>query len=157
MPRKTIYKREEPNRFYIRDGRAPIPEKESTSRVMSANRGKNTKPEIVLRKTMYANEMKGYRIHWKKVPGTPDIAFPGRKIAIFVNGCFWHRCPYCKLPLPKTNTRFWEEKFIKNTIRDSEKYQLLEENGWNVITIWECQILKDIKSCIEIIRSIFNQ
>lgn len=80
---------------YIRDGRAPIPESEITSKVMSAVRGKDTKPELALRKALKDVGIQGYRLHWKRAPGRPDIAYPGSKVAIFVHGCFWHRCPYC--------------------------------------------------------------
>ena len=83
---------------YIRDKRSPKPLSESTSKVMSANKAKNTKPEIALRKALWSEGYKGYRLNWKNVPGRPDIAYPGKKIAIFVNGCYWHRCPKCDLP-----------------------------------------------------------
>ena len=99
---------------YLRDGRAPIPVDEKTSKVMRANKGKNTKPELYLRKALWHHGVKGYRLHWKKVPGRPDLAFPGKKIAIFINGCFWHRCPTCNPSTPKSNTKFWTEKFKKN-------------------------------------------
>jgi DNA mismatch endonuclease (patch repair protein) len=128
------------NKEYLRDGRAPIPLKESTSRVMRANKAKNTKPELSLRKLLYQEGITGYRLNWKKAPGRPDIAFPGRKIAIFINGCFWHRCPYCKPSLPKTHKSFWKQKFAKNILRDKDKVSTLRQNGWKVLTIWECQI-----------------
>lgn len=130
------------NAEYLRDGRAPIPLKETTSRVMSANRAKNTTPEITLRKQLSQEGIRGYRLNWKKAPGSPDIAFPGKKIAIFINGCFWHRCPYCKPRLPKTHRIFWKQKFAKNISRDKEKVATLRKNGWKVLTIWECQIKK---------------
>lgn len=79
-----------PEKQYIRDGRAPIPEKELTSRIMSAIKAKNTKPEIMLRKALWFEGYSGYRLHWKKVAGRPDICYPRKKVAIFVNGCFWH-------------------------------------------------------------------
>lgn len=138
---------------YIRDGRSPIPSKESTSRVMSANKGKNTKPELLLRKAMWSEGLRGYRLHWKKAPGRPDISFPKRKLAIFVNGCYWHRCPYCDLKLPKSNTEFWKMKFERNVQRDKEKVELLKKNGWNVIVIWECKIKKDILDVVNIIKT----
>jgi DNA mismatch endonuclease, patch repair protein len=127
-------------KVYTRDGRAPIPKKGSTSRVMSANKAKNTKPEIALRKALHNNGIRGYRLNWKKAPGRPDIAFPSKKIAIFVNGCFWHKCPYCKPSLPKTHKSFWDQKFAKNKIRDKKKISILRQNGWKVLTVWECQI-----------------
>jgi len=137
---------------YIRDGRAPIPENEATSKVMSAVKGKNTKPELILRKALWHNDIKGYRLHWKKVPGKPDIAFPGRKLAIFVNGCFWHRCPHCTPSTPKTHTEFWNSKFARNLERDKHKTEALKALGWQVVTIWECQIKKDLDACIKTIE-----
>lgn len=109
---------------YLRDGRAPLPLKESTSRVMSANKGKNTKPELSLRRALRQTGIRGYRLNWKKAPGRPDIAFPGRKIAIFVNGCFWHRCPYCHPGFPKSHRSLWRRKFVDNKRRD--KYKALQ-------------------------------
>ena len=136
-------------RQYLRDGRAPVPDKEQTSRTMSAIRSKNTKPELVLRKALWAAGIRGYRLHWKKAPGTPDIAFPGRKLAIFVNGCYWHRCPHCKPSMPKTHTAFWEAKFARNTERDARKIAALKATGWHVLTIWECQIKKELGVCVK--------
>ena len=137
---------------YIRDGRSPIPKKKVTSRVMSANKSKNTKPELLLRKELWKNNIRGYRLHWKKAPGRPDITFPKKKLAIFVNGCFWHRCPHCNLSLPKTNTEFWKAKFDKNIERDDEKIKLLKNSGWNFIVIWECMIKNDIFDAVNIIN-----
>lgn len=127
---------------YLRDGRAPIPLKESTSRVMSANKAKDTTPEIALRKLLSSEGIRGYRLNWKKAPGRPDIAFPGKKKAIFINGCFWHRCPYCQPRIPKTHRSFWKRKFEKNKLRDKQKISNLRQDGWKVLTIWECQIKK---------------
>ena len=139
---------------YLRDGRSPIPESEVTSRVMRANKGKDTQPELLLRKALTANGMGGYRLHWDKVPGRPDIAFPGKRIAVFVNGCFWHRCPICNLPLPKSNTAFWKAKFKRNVDRDAKKIAMLREEQWNSITVWECEIRKDVQN---VVRKIQNE
>ena len=109
------------NRVYIRDGRFPLPEKESISITMSSVKSKNTKPEIIVRKALWNYGIKGYRLHWKKAPGRPDIAFPGKKIALFVNGCFWHRCPYCSPLVPKSHSKFSIDKFERNIKRDQEK------------------------------------
>jgi DNA mismatch endonuclease (patch repair protein) len=120
---------------------------------MSANKDKDTKPEILLRKALWNEGLRGYRLHWKKVPGRPDIAFTSKKTAIFVNGCFWHRCPYCNLSLPKSHTDFWKKKFEKNIQRDKQKVELLEISGWEVMTIWECQILDDVTVCVNKIKN----
>lgn len=141
---------------YIRDGRAPIPKSETTSKVMSANVPKDTKPELVLRKALRESGVSGYRLHWKKASGRPDIAYPGRKIAIFVNGCFWHRCPHCNLPLPKSNTEFWLKKFKKNKERDAKKIYNLEEAGWKVIVLWECEIKMNALSCAKHVKNVIQ-
>ena len=87
---------------------------EATSRVMSANRAKDTKPELLLRQALWQAGHRGYRLHYKKVPGRPDITFVGKRVAIFVHGCFWHRCPKCAYTLPKNNTAFRQAKFDRN-------------------------------------------
>jgi len=138
---------------YIRDGRAPIPKKEVTSKTMSSIRAKNTKPELALRKALFANGLSGYRLHWKKAPGKPDVSYPGIKLAIFVHGCFWHRCPYSNPPFPKSHKRFWQQKFKKNIERDARKKHNLENEGWKVIIIWECQIKNDLQNCVDIIKN----
>ena len=133
---------------YIRDGRAPIPRKESTSRVMQANKAKDTKPEVLLRKSLRKKGLLGYRLHPKQLPGRPDIVFGKSKVAVFINGCFWHRCPECDLPLPRSNTDFWKKKFDANVARDRRKVQALEDLGWRVVTIWECSIAEDVEGCV---------
>ncbi|MFD0750171.1 very short patch repair endonuclease [Mucilaginibacter calamicampi] len=142
-------------RNYLRDGRAPVPLKGSTSRVMSANKAKDTNPELIFRKALLSAGIKGYRLNWKKAPGRPDIAFPGRKLAIFINGCFWHRCEKCHPNLPKSNVDFWTQKFIKNKERDERKNQELRLLGWTVITIWECDIKNSLSTTVEMVKNKF--
>jgi len=114
------------------------------SKNMSRIVAKDTKAEIVVRQLLRKNGFSGYRLHWKKAPGTPDITFPGRKIAIFVNGCFWHRHENCKFAYtPKTRVGFWTKKFADNIERDKKNYTLLAEQGWKVIIIWECELKKE--------------
>ena len=127
-------------RHYIRDGRAPIPTNERTSRTMSAIRAKNTKPELLVRKMLLSAGVNRYRLHPKNVPGRPDIAFSKAKLAIFVNGCFWHGCPYCKLKLPKTHRVFWRNKITANKLRDARKNHELKKSGWRSLTIWTCRL-----------------
>ena len=103
---------------------------------------KRPKPELLVRQRLRAAGLTGYRLEWK-VPGKPDIAFPGRKIAIFVNGCFWHRCPKCNPSQPKRNVEFWEAKFRRNVERDRAAVAALTQMGWTPITIWECELKKD--------------
>lgn len=108
---------------------------------MKGNKRANTKPELLVRQRLRAAGLTGYRLEWK-VPGKPDIAFPGRKIAIFVNGCFWHRCPKCNPSQPKRNVEFWEAKFRRNVERDHAAVAALTQMGWTPITIWECELKK---------------
>ena len=139
-------------KIYSRDNRSPRPKNENVSKVMSANKAKHTKPELALRKALWANNLKGYRTNYKKTPGRADIAFPRYKVAIFVNGCFWHRCPSCNYPLPKTNSDFWKSKFAKNVARDEKKTKELENMGWKAQTVWECQINDDINKIVTLIK-----
>lgn len=120
----------------------PIPEPTSAAvtRSMKGNRGRDTRPEMELRRLLREAGFPGYRLHWKNAPGRPDIAYPGRKVAIFVNGCFWHRCPHCQPPVPKSHTDFWQKKFDLNVERDARKTAELEAAGWTVITVWECEL-----------------
>jgi DNA mismatch endonuclease (patch repair protein) len=113
---------------------------------MSSNKGEHTKPEQSLRKALWNAGIKGYRLNWKKAPGRPDIAFPGKKLAIFVNGCFWHRCNKCSPNMPKTNVDFWHKKFRQNIERDQEKEAQLTALGWKVLVIWECEIKNELQS-----------
>lgn len=107
---------------------------------MKANRARDTSPELALRRALRRAGVPGYRLHWRSIPGRPDVAYPGRRVAIFVNGCFWHRCPKCTTRLPKTNTDFWATKFALNVERDRRKRRQLETAGWRVAQAWECDL-----------------
>ena len=87
-------------------------------------------------------------MHPKNVPGRPDIVFKKHELAIFVNGCYWHRCEKCEPSFPKINQAFWREKFQKNKERDDRKIKELETAEWRTITIWECQIKNDLEETI---------
>ena len=117
--------------------------REATKRSMKGNVRANTKPELLVRQRLRAAGLTGYRLQWKKAPGRPDIAFPGRRVAIFVNGCFWHRCPHCSPSMPRKNVAFWEAKFARNQERDRRALAELAELGWRAIVIWECELKRD--------------
>ncbi|MFM1875720.1 MAG: mismatch endonuclease Vsr [Bacteroidota bacterium] len=121
---------------------------------MRSNKSKNTKPEVLFRRALWHAGVRGYRLHWKKAPGKPDIAFPGKKIAIFINGCFWHRCPKCQLGLPKHNSEFWETKFLRNMERDKEKVETLMNENWQVLVVWECEMNADMNGQIEYVQQL---
>lgn len=108
---------------------------------MQGNKRKDTKPELLVRQRLRQAGLGGYRLQWK-VPGHPDVAWPGRKVCLFINGCYWHRCPYCKLSLPKKNTEYWVQKFNRNKERDAENEAKLVADGWKVHVVWECQLKK---------------
>lgn len=109
-------------------------------RCMSHIRSKDTKPELKVRKWLWGHGYR-YRLNVKSVPGKPDIVMRPYRTAIFVNGCFWHGHENCrKARIPKSNIGFWEAKIERNRKRDRENYRVLQENGWQVIVIWECQL-----------------
>lgn len=124
---------------------ADVHDKATRSRNMAAIKGKNTKPEVWLRKELFKRGFR-YRLHRKDLPGKPDIVLPRFNTVIFVNGCFWHcheGCPYFKLP--KSNPDFWQNKLLRNKERDTSNYRLLLDNGWKVIVVWECAVKGKIK------------
>ncbi len=117
---------------------------------MSQIRGKNTKAEVMLRKALWASDMRGYRVH-HGVYGNPDIAFTKSMVAVFVDGCFWHKCPKCFVQ-PERNADFWRKKLDGNVRRDKKVTKKLESEGWSVIRLWEHQIKLDVGSCVEKIK-----
>lgn len=119
---------------------------EQRKRNMSAVKGKDTKPELLVRKLLHALGYR-FRIQRKDLPGRPDIVLPRYKTAIFVNGCFWHRHEGCKYAsTPSTNSEFWEKKFTANVERDARNYAALKALGWKVLIIWECEVKEIVRS-----------
>lgn len=107
---------------------------------MSRIRGKNTRPEILVRKGLHARGFR-FRLYNRKLPGSPDIVLPKYGVAIMVNGCFWHGHKGCRYATrPKTNVEFWEAKIARNRHRDEVTAAHLEALGWHVITVWECEL-----------------
>jgi DNA mismatch endonuclease (patch repair protein) len=107
---------------------------------MSRIKGKDTKPEMLVRKFLFSRGFR-YRLHDKKKPGKPDIVLPKYKAVIFVHGCFWHGHQSCKyFVVPKTRTDWWLEKIGRNIANDEKAVAALKEKGWNVIVIWECEL-----------------
>ena len=120
----------------------PPASSEAVRHSMQGNRSKNTKPELLVRRYLREAGLTGYRLQWKGAAGRPDIAFPGRRVAIFVHGCFWHRCPYCHPSEPRSNVEFWNAKFQRNQERDRRDAQALLDAGWTVVVVWECRLKK---------------
>ena len=114
--------------------------KEQRHHCMASIRGKNTGPEIMVRKFLFSRGFR-YRLNHPRLPGHPDIVMRKYRTCIFVNGCFWHGHDNCRyFVLPKTNTEFWKAKIERNRARDIEEQRKLASMGWNCITVWECQL-----------------
>ena len=107
--------------------------------MMSGIRAKDTKPELIIRRGLFANGLR-YKLHDQKLPGKPDLVFPKYRTVIFINGCFWHGHDCNLFKLPSTNRAFWEKKIITNQLNDARNKTLLLAAGWRVVTIWECAI-----------------
>jgi DNA mismatch endonuclease (patch repair protein) len=120
---------------------ADVHSKEARSYNMSKIMGKDTQPELKVRKLLW-NKGYRYRLHQKDLPGKPDIVFRGKKKVIFVNGCFWHKHNCDKFQWPKSNNEFWKNKIEANVKRDRENLEDLHKLGWETLTIWECEINK---------------
>ena len=119
---------------------ADVHDKKTRSYNMSRIRGKDTKPEILVRKFLHSKGLR-YRLHVKNLPGKPDLVLKKYNTVIFIHGCFWHGHENCKyFKLPKTRTEWWKEKIEKNIERDDKNIFELKDRGWNVIVIWECEL-----------------
>ena len=110
---------------------------------MSMIKGKNTKPEIIVRKYLFHCGFR-FRVNVKRLPGTPDIVLRKYKTAIFVNGCFWHKHDCPRFVWPSSNQDYWRPKILRNIERDNQSRKELETLGWKVITVWECELKKNV-------------
>ena len=121
---------------------ADIVDKQTRSRMMAGIRGKNTKPELALRRALHARGLR-FRLHSKKIVGRPDIIFPKYRAVVFVHGCFWHVHPDCAARnlrgVHGRNGAFWQEKLARNVLRDRAQLVALAELGWEVLVVWECE------------------
>lgn len=122
----------------------------SRSENMSRIKGSNTKPEVLLRKALWAAGLR-YRLKAKAPSGRPDVVFPGSKVAVFIDGCFWHGCPdhYVR---PRSRTEFWSAKLVENTGRDRRQTLALEAAGWRVCRFWEHEVFTDLPRCVTNVR-----
>jgi DNA mismatch endonuclease (patch repair protein) len=112
---------------------------EARSALMSRIRGRDTKPELIVRRLAHALGYR-FRLHRRDLPGAPDLVFPGRRKVVFIHGCFWHQHPGCRYAYkPKSNTEFWQKKFSANMERDVRVLLELRERGWSPLVIWECE------------------
>lgn len=127
--------------------------KKTRSRMMSGIRGKDTKPEMEVRRYLHARGLR-FRLHGAKLPGKPDLVFPKYRTALFVHGCFWHRHTGCKFAsVPTTRPDFWQRKFSENVERDKRAVERLNLMGWRTLTIWECEV----KSGVSRLEKLFQE
>ncbi len=120
---------------------------EKRSEIMKRVKSTNTSIEIKIRRELWRNGLRGWRVHPKDVPGKPDIIFRKKKVAVFIDGCFWHGCPVCNRS-PKSGNVYWENKISRNMARDIKYNELLNGDGWSVIRLWEHEVTKDLTGCI---------
>ena len=129
--------------------------KETRSYNMSMIRSKDTKPEILVRSYLFSRGLR-FRKNDKRYPGSPDIVLPKYNTVVFVHGCFWHMHDDCKYAtMPKSNVDFWKKKLYGNKERDERNQKELEEMGWKVITVWECELKKD--KVEQTLENLYNQ
>jgi len=121
---------------------ADVVDKQTRSRIMASIRGKDTKPEMVLRRALHARGFR-FRLHAKNVIGKPDLVFPRFRAVVFVHGCFWHRHQDCRYAtIPSTRPEYWQAKFEANVRRDNAVRAALIDSGWRVAIVWECALRK---------------
>jgi DNA mismatch endonuclease, patch repair protein len=113
---------------------------------MTAVRSRDTAPEVALRRALYGAGIRGWRCHWKKAPGTPDIAWPRQRVAVFVDGAFWHGHP--SRHKPGRSGRYWDEKIARNVERDRRVDSDLERMGWTVLRLWDFEVAKDLDGSV---------
>ncbi len=121
----------------------------ATRKAMQANKGKDTKPEMIVRRLVHGMGHR-YRLHRKDLPGKPDLVFGPRRKVIFVHGCFWHQHsdPSCRIArMPKSRLDFWRPKLDANRVRDDRDIKVLENMGWRVLTLWECGLRDRERTC----------
>jgi DNA mismatch endonuclease (patch repair protein) len=125
--------------------------KEQRSKTMSRIRRRDTKPELLLRKAVWARGLRGYRLDDRRFPGRPDIAWPRRRVAVFVDGAFWHGHPTAFTP--GKSGAYWDEKIARNVDRDRAADAALREIGWIVLRFWDFQAVKECEACVDAIEA----
>ena len=134
------------------DPRNPHPTSLGARVSMIGNVGRGTQPEVALRRALRLAGIRGYRLN-RRIEGVrPDIVLGRARVAIFVHGCFWHRCPECRHPLPRSHREFWAAKFRRNRARDRAKRRALERAGWSVVEVWEHEIRDDVARVARTVR-----
>lgn len=123
---------------------------EKRSQIMRAVRAKHTGPELLVRSASQRLGLR-FRLHDRSLPGSPDLVFKSKRTVLFVNGCYWHRHQNCpKATVPKSNRRFWTNKFAHNVERDERNYSKLRRAGWRTVLIWQCEV-KNIRNALRVV------
>ena len=125
--------------------RAPPPSSEAVARVMRGNVSRNTRPERAVRGALVALGVSDFKVNYDVHGHEVDIAFPKTRVALFVHGCFWHGCPICRIPVPRSHSRYWETKIRGNRIRDRTTTNTLRRSGWSVEVIWEHEFTEGVE------------
>ena len=123
------------------------------SKVMARIRGRDTGPELYVRRAVWRQGFR-YRLHVKRLPGTPDLVLAQYRVALFVHGCFWHRHGCAKSNRPSSNQEYWDSKFKRNVARDAENQAKLRQMGWTVVTLWECRLREDTDDALHLLESL---
>lgn len=125
---------------------------------MRSNRGTETNLEVRLRNALWASGIRGYRKNVTKLPGRPDVLFGSKRLAVFIHGCYWHRCPRCNKDAKfHTNEAFWRSKLQSNVERDQRNEEALTQLGYRVLVIWECEVKRDLAGCVDQVRDALIQ
>lgn len=139
----------------------PKASSDAVRRSMQGNKSKGTLPERTLARMVWGAGFRGYRKNDRRIPGKPDLYLPSLRLAVMMNGCFWHRCPHCKPTMPKSNADFWSDKFERNRERDARQKRLREELGIRSLVVWECQLKKNpervLGRMIKMVKKHFKQ
>jgi len=130
--------------------------KEQRSYCMSQIKSRNTSVEVEFRKKIWQNGVRGYRLHCKQIPGSPDLFFPKRRLAVFIDGCFWHKCPKCYRE-SKSRKDYWDKKMLDNVSRDIRNNDQLNKMGIKVLRFWEHEIKRDFPTCFIKLNKIFYE
>lgn len=142
---------------YIRDSRSPTPLNEKTSRVMSANHPKGTSPEILMVSTLSSLGVASFAQNVKVADVNVDVVFMQQHVAVFIHGCYWHRCPHCQTRSPQHNRDFWLRKFAANQRRDRRNVRRIRSLGWSVFSVWECRLKQSpVREAARIVRALID-
>ena len=140
------------------DGTKPVSLNPNRSRIMRSVKGyRNRSTELRFRGLLARKGLVGWRVRPRNVFGRPDFVFERERVAIFLDGCFWHGCPICRKPLPVHNADYWANKINRNKLRDAEVDKILERSGWKSIRFWEHEVSKETEGCVDRLARVLSE